>query len=145
MQIRERGQKTVCIKTKYDTIAKRTFGFTAFSQPIHLDKPANEAKKVLTVDEIKELAEWLLKRQKDNSVIDAARSVRNAKTWINNATEALREYDEAKTELTEKQADELFESISELRKELKKAGYRSPRQKEVQKPSQEPSSGRKTV
>lgn len=142
MQIRERGNKTVCIKTTYDTIAKRTFGHTVFSQSKYLDKPAHNAGEKLTPEEVEELREWLSEREKRRNHEQAINSVKIAESWIRDAVRALQEYEEAKTVLTEEKADSLFEAISELRKELKRAGYTSPRQKKLQKASQKPSDER---
>ena len=125
MQIREKGKKVLCIRTEYKTELKRTIGVTVASQDKYLSTVSEEVCRLLTEQEVDQLKKWLSERTENQSVGSHKMSLSTIVYSVRSATKALT-VDDAVSGLSIEKADELWDSLAELQKALKKAGFKRP-------------------
>ena len=125
MQIREKGKKVLCIRTEYKTELKRTIGVTVASQDKYLSTVSEEVCRLLTEQEVDQLKKWLSERTENQSVDSYKSSLSTIGYSVRSATKALT-VDEAISGLSTEKANELWDSLAELQKALKKAGFKRP-------------------
>ena len=126
MQIREKGQKILCIKTEYKPDLKRTIGITVASQGIGLSTVSEEVRRVLSKEDVEQLEKWLSDRTKNQSVDKAKESLSSSCDEVRRIAKSLT-VDGAKSELSTEKADSLWHAIADLQKALKKAGFSKPK------------------
>lgn len=126
MQIREKGKKVLCIKTEYKPDLKRTVGVTVASQEIGLSTVSDEARRLLSKEDVDQLEKWLSDRTKNRSVASASNSLSIAHISVRRIAESL-SVEGAKDSLSNENADSLWNAIADLQKALKKAGYAKPK------------------
>lgn len=131
MQIREKGKKVLCIRTKYNPDKKRTFGFTVASQDIGLSTVSEEVRQQITPEEIDQLEKWLSERSENQSVEYLKLSLSTTSYTVSRAAEAL-SVESLVSGLSTDEADKIWLSISELSKALRKAGFKKPGQTKKQ-------------
>lgn len=130
MQIKERGKKVVCIKTEYVPEKKRTYGRQVASQDSYLSTVSEEVRRQLKKEDVDQLQKWLDDRQEKDRVDSIKRGLSVVSSTQARAAKALNSG--LTDEFDEQQASEIWESISQLQKALKKAGYPRPRQSQRQ-------------
>lgn len=132
MQIREKGKKILCIRTKYDGDKKRTFGVTVASQDIGLSTVSEEVRQQITSEEVDQLEKWLSERTEKRSVAGATTSLSIAHILVCQMTDAL-SVESAKNSLSTEKANKLWIALGDLQKALKKAGFSKPKPAPVEK------------
>jgi uncharacterized protein YwgA len=99
MQIREKGNKVLLIRTEYIPEKKRTVGKTIASQKRSLSTVSEEVASVLTAEEVEQLELWLSERTKSKSVESANNSLYCATYSIKRIGDAVKS--EGTTELSD--------------------------------------------
>ena len=122
MQIRERGNRILCIKTKYSDEHKRTFGRTVASFDKYETTVPDDVRRQLKKEDVDQLQKWLDDRAEKEHVDFLERSLILAPRSLGWMIEALGD-DRVKSGLSSEQAAAVFDQIKELRKALKRAGY----------------------
>lgn len=125
MQIREKGKKVLCIRTEYKTELKRTIGVTVASQDKFLSTVSEEVRRLLTEQEVDQLEKWLSSRTENQSVDNYKLSLSTIEYSVRRAAKAL-SVDDAVSGLSTEEADKLWDSLGELQKALRKAGFKKP-------------------
>ncbi len=125
MQIREKGKKVLCIRTKYDSEKKRTFGVTVARQDKYLTTVSDEVSQLLTKAEVDHLKKWLSDRIKNREVDSLKSGLSFVHYSVRRAAEAL-SVDSLAAELSADTADKIWLALDELQKALKKAGFKRP-------------------
>lgn len=131
MQIRERGKKVVCIKTEYVPEKKRTYGRTVASQSKYMSTVSYEVCQQLNKEEVDELQKWLDDRQERQNVSSLQVSLSFVVDYTAEAAEAL---ETGAADLSDEQADKLWQDMARLQKALKKAGHPRPKKQTKQPP-----------
>lgn len=127
MQIREKGQKVLLIRTEYCKDKKRTFGRTVASQNKYLSTVSEEVSRQLTKAEVDKLKAWLSRREKKRAHDGAYISLALLNRSLKDATKSL-SVDGAMDGLPESWGNDTLDSIDELKKALRKQGIRNSRQ-----------------
>lgn len=125
MQIREKGKKILCIKTEYKPELKRTVGVTVASQDKGLSTVSEEVRQRLSKEDVDQLEKWLSDRAKKQSVDSASTTLSIAHISVRRIAESL-SVEGAKESLSTEEADKLWDSLDELQKALRKAGFKKP-------------------
>ena len=126
MQFRIQGQRIQCIRSVYDTDTKRCkqnliVSFSKWSDKI----PADELTD-LTPEEYEELKVWWANREAEKEASFNRVYVRTSASDMARMIRAISTEDGA-GELTEDLTSDLWKQISELQKELRKAGFPRPK------------------
>jgi predicted HAD superfamily phosphohydrolase len=145
MQIREKGQQVICIKTKYSKEHKRTFGRVVAKQPKHMSTVSNEVRRQLLEDmstenkidclslieieqlvnlDVDELFIWLSKREEKKCVDSKILGLSVISDVMNDASDAL----DAGVELDQESCEEIVKQLDRLKKSLRKRGIKLTRQ-----------------
>lgn len=132
MQIRVRGNRILCIKTKYSDEHKRTFGKTVASFDKYETTVPDDVRRQLEKEDVDQLQKWLDDRAEKERVDFLSGRLTNASQSLSWMIEALSD-DRIKSGLSSEQAAAVFEQIKELRKALKRAGY-APEGQTAKKP-----------
>lgn len=130
MQIRERGQKVICIKTEYVPEKKRTYGRQVASQDKYLSTVSESVRQQLSKEEVDELQCWLDDRAKKSNVDSLILSLSTCGYSLRSAAEALE--NGHGDELTDAKAAQIWEAMTRLQKALRKSGHPRPRQQKRQ-------------
>lgn len=125
MQIRERGQKVICIKTEYVPEKKRTYGRQVASQDKYMSTVSEDVRQQLSKEEVDEFQNWLDDRQKKRSVDSHKFNLLMLSDRLGSAAEAL---ERDLSELSGDDAALVWAGIVRLQKALKKSGHPRPRQ-----------------
>lgn len=125
MQIREQGRQLQCIRTEYVPEKKRTYGRVVAKQDRSLSTITDEVRQLLTEEEVDELETYLSKREERISVAIMRNSLSTVWDCMRRASIAL-SVDELKDELSSEEADDIYRSMEELTKALRKAGFKRP-------------------
>lgn len=128
MQVREQGKKIQLIRTHYIKGKKRTEGKVFASFERHVDDVSNvddSIIKQLEKEEVDKLKNWLSER-KEKEVVDRAKMyLSNVSYSISQAINSL-SVEEAKDNLSNEDADKIYEEMALLAKALRKAGFKKP-------------------
>jgi hypothetical protein len=131
MQFRDKGKSVLCIRTEYDKEKKRTFGKTVARQDSSLSIITNEVEREITKEEFQQFKAWLddRKQEKLMSRLDSSLSI--VGMVMSQAARRIRMQDDEdrfSAELDDKQVDEIFEGLEDLKKALRYRGVKLKRQ-----------------
>lgn len=132
MQIREKGKKLLFIRTEYKSEMKRTIGVTVASQEIGLSTVSNEVRQQLTKEEVDQLEKWLSDRTEKQSVDSLKNGLSMVSYFARRASKSLT-VESVVSGLSTEDANEIWLSMAELGKALKKAGFPKPKPIPVEK------------
>jgi hypothetical protein len=125
MQIREKGKQILCIRTEYVSEKRRTIGRTVATQDKYASTVCDEVRQRLTNREVDQLEIWLSERKNRQSVASLKSGLSFVAYAVCRAAEAL-SVDGLAEELSPEKADKIWQSMEELQKALKKAGFKRP-------------------
>lgn len=123
MQIREQGRKIQLIRTYYISEKKRTQGKVFGSFDRKLSEIPCDIYEKLTSEEVEQLEYYLSERERRQDIESLKDCLLHADENIGLAAKAL-SVDELAASLTLEKAESIFSAIDELKKELKRAGYK---------------------
>lgn len=126
MQIREKGRKLLCIRTKYVPEKKRTVGVTVASQESYMTTVTNEVRQQLTEEEIVQLKTYLSERAERENTDRMQNCLSMLAGWMDRAAEAL-DVDSLRDGLSPEQADRIWQAHERLSKSLRRNGFRKPK------------------
>lgn len=133
MQIREQGRKIQCIRTVYDKDIGRGRQLVVASIPRwRTGAPTDDELAKLTVGERQELTNYLAKLQKESEESNKRYAVISADTWMKSLATALNEGQSIRPA----QADAIWESMGDVAKALRKAGYSKPKPVKLVQPAE---------
>lgn len=122
MQFREQGKKIQCIRSSYDTEAKRSHQKLIATFDRYADKISSACVADLTDDERQELAVWFGHRQASRTAqLSQYRAATSAQTLTDLAA-AIR----TAKEMTDDQASAVWSGLADVAKALRKAGHPKP-------------------
>lgn len=135
MQIREKGQKVLCIRTEYVPEKKRTYGRTVASQESFLSTVSEEVCQQLTDEEVDQLEKWLFERDESKRLDRLSTGLSTIAYRMDNAAKAL-EVDSIRDGLSTEQVDKIWLAHERLSKSLRRHKFAKP--KKPAKPRPQP-------
>jgi hypothetical protein len=123
MQIREKGNRIIFIRTKYDPDVKRGVSKQIGSMDIHRRSIPDDIKPLLDDDEMGQLEQYLTDKKASEAAWTKACRIAQAESSLKGLVAAI---DDPKSamDLTEARAQAIWTQISELQKALKRAGHK---------------------
>lgn len=135
MQIREKGQKVLCIRTAYVPEKKRTVGVTVASQRKGMSTVSDEVRQRLEKEEVEQLEKWLSKRSEKTKADRLRFSLLVVNQYMKDAAEALN-VDGLDHGLSQEQAADIWTAHETLSKALRRNGFKKPaKEKQAKKQS----------
>jgi hypothetical protein len=126
MQIKKRGNKTVCFRHTYDSFKGRGVQTLAYSCDSYLRSVPDDAKEKLNEAELVELKTYLDERLKEDQAYLKESSLLGLDGALRRALEALA-VPEAAAQLTPEKAAKIWEGLDAMRLALKHAGHPRPK------------------
>lgn len=133
MQIRKLKNSYQLIRTKYDPQKKRGVEKVVYSLPLTALVVPEDAEKILTESEVKQLVDWLAARKREHEDEQEARELshkiyrmRSTALALSGFREVFLEQEVAK-EFTAEHASELWAELDATRRALRKAGFARPK------------------
>lgn len=125
MQIREQGRKLQCIRSVYDPApVKRSHQKVVATFPRYITSMPTEGLDELTVQERKELDDWLTTRRNKQQSEHRSFVARSAEKWLGELSAAVTSNEPA---MTPERAAAIWKGISDVAKALRKAGHPKPK------------------
>lgn len=123
MQIRERGRRLLLLRTHYDKERQRTFGRTFATLDASLREPPADVLELLSEDEIEQLRAWFAERDAARTRAAAKMALATVAAGNRRAAQALAD-EGARGSFSEPDAEEVYSSVDELTKALRRAGFK---------------------
>lgn len=132
MQIRQRTNKLVLLRSEYIPEKKRTVARQVASFDAVLDRLPEEVAEKLTHEERKEVRAWLDKRTKEREVDRQKNSLSLLIYSLQNSTKAIEEGNDIQLSRPGF-ADELVEELNNLKRALRKKGIKLIKPKQTKR------------
>lgn len=132
MQIRQRTNKLVLLRSEYIPEKKRTVARQVASFDAVLDRLPEEVAEKLTHEERKEVRAWLDKRTKEREVDRQKNSLSLLIYSLQNSTKAIEEGNDIQLSRPGF-ADELVEELNNLKRALRKKGIKLTKPKQTKR------------
>ncbi|ABM40256.1 hypothetical protein [Polaromonas naphthalenivorans] len=131
MYIREQGKKVQLLRSPYDPEKKRCVQKLAHSFPRSYSYSSTELDTYLSAEQIadlsddekKELTEWLTVRSDKNLAESRKSSITMTPYYADQLADNI---SSDVVDLSEKQADKIWDAMDKLAKAMRKAGYKKP-------------------
>lgn len=126
MMFRTQGKRIQCLRSEYNPEKKRTQGKLIATLEKNQSTVPEEVSQKLTKKEVDQLQNYLSERI-DKTTVDGLESILSTSVYvISQITEALKhEAVDNDKHLSGDAGSKLYDAIKELRKELKRAGYKA--------------------